>query len=179
MERQLLNYLPPFVQRFKEMSAIMNTEQQEFELTWQNAENTLADQFILTATINGVKRLEKIYDIVPKDSDTLEERRFVILSKKNEKPPYTMAALKNVLNALCGEDGYTLYLNTDEYELTVKLDINNEKNFESVVEMLNKILPANIVRNVSVFNTYDILSNYTHEQLAKFTHDEIRKGVLV
>ena len=178
MERKLLDYLPPFVQRFKEMAAVMNTEQPEFELAWQNAENTLADQFVTTATVIGIERWEKIYNIIPKANDTLEERRFVILSKMNEQPPYTLAALKNVLNALCGEDGYTLYMNTDEYALTVKLALNNEKNYTTVVDMLNRILPANIARNISMYNTYEILENYTHEQLAQYTHDEIRKDVL-
>lgn len=179
MERRLIDYLPPFIQRFKEMLRIMETEQNEFELTWQNAENALADQFVMTATINGVKRWEKIYEIIPKDTDTLEERRFVILSKMNEQPPYTMAALENVLTALCGEDGYTLFMNYNEYEMTVKLAVDNEKNFEAVVELLDKILPANIVRKVSLFNTYDMLSEFTHEQLARFTHDELRKSVLM
>lgn len=178
MERRLIDYLPPFVQRFKEMAAIMDTEQPEFELAWQNAENTLADQFVDTATINGIKRWEKIYDIVPKGNDTLEERRFVILSKMNEQPPYTLAALTNVLNALCGDDGYSLYMNTNKYEMTVKLALDNEKNFAAVVELLNRILPANIVRNVSVYNTYGVLYSYTHEQLSQFTHDEIRKNIL-
>lgn len=178
MERKLLDYLPPFVQKFKEMAAIMETEQPEFELAWQNAENTLADQFVITATINGIKRWEKIYGIVPKATDTLDERRFVILSKMNEQPPYTMAALENVLNALCGEDGYTLYMNYDAYELTVKLAVNNEKNFTAVVDLLDRLLPANIIRNVSMFNTYDMLSKFTYEQLEQFTYDEIRKNIL-
>lgn len=178
MERRLIDYLPPFVQRFKEMAAIMDTEQPEFELAWQNAENTLADQFVDTATINGIKRWEKIYDIIPKANDTLEERRFVILSKMNERPPYTLAALDNVLTALCGDDGYSLYMNYEKYELMVKLALDNEKNLETVVDLLNRILPANIVRNVSVYNTYAVLENYTHEELSRFTHDELRKDVL-
>ena len=178
MERRLIDYLPPFIQNFKEMAAIMETEQPEFELAWQNAENTLADQFVVTATINGLKRWEKIYGIIPKATDTLDERRFVILSKMNEQPPYTMAALENVLNALCGEDGYTIFMDNDAYELTVKLAVNNEKNFTAVVDLLDRILPANIVRNVSMFNTYAMLEGFTHEQLSQYTHDEIRKDVL-
>lgn len=178
MERKLIDYLPPFVQNFKEMSAIMDTEQPEFELAWQNAENTLADQFVTTATINGVKRFEKIYNIIPKATDTLEERRFVILSKKNEKPPYTMGALINVLNALCGEGGYTLYMNTNDYEVVVKLALGNEKNYATVVDLLDRILPANLVRKVSTYNTYMVLKNYTHGQLAQYTYEEVRSASL-
>ena len=178
MERRLIDYLPPFVQRFKEISEVMATEQKELEMAWENAEATLADQYVMTATINGIKRYEKIFGIVPKATDTLDERRFMVLSKMNEQPPYTLEALKNVLNALCGEDGYTLFLNMDEYELIVKLGINNEKNFDAVVDLLDRILPANIVRKISMFNTYSMLAVHTHEQLAAYTHDEIRKDVL-
>ena len=174
MERRMLDYLPPFIRNFKEMAAIMDTEQPEFELAWQNAENTLADQFVMTATINGIKRWEKIYGIIPKGTDTLDERRFVILSKMNEQPPYTMAALENVLDALCGKGGYSLHMNANDYELTVKLEMGNENNFAAVVELLNRILPANIVRNVSLYNTYDMLRSFTHGQLARYTHEEIR-----
>jgi hypothetical protein len=178
MERRLIDYLPPFVQNFKEMSAIMETEQPEFELAWQNAENTLADQFVTTATINGVKRWEKIYEIEPKATDTLDERRFVILTKMNEQPPYNMEALKNTLNALCGEDGYALLMNYSDYELTVKLALSNEHNFDAVIKLLARILPANILSRVSMYNTHEMLSKFTHEQLAQFTHDEIRKNIL-
>ena len=178
MERKLIDYLPPFVQNFKEVSAIMDAEQPEFETAWQNAEDALADQFIETATVNGIKRRESIFGITPKATDTLEERRFRVLSVMNDQPPYTMETLKATLNSLLGADGYTLKMNTDAYELTLKLATGNEVNYASVVEMLAKILPANIVRVVSMYNTYQIVSEYTHGQLAQFTHDNLRKDVL-
>ena len=178
MERRLIDYLPPFVQKFNEMTEIMGTEQKEFELAWNNAEATLDDQFVKTATVNGIKRYEKIFGIVPKATETLDERRFVVLSKMNERPPYTMEALGNVLTSLCGEDGYTLYLNKDKYELTVKLAIGNENNYSTVVDLLDRILPANLVRKISMYNTYSMLTDFTHGQLAAYTHDEIRKDVL-
>ena len=121
MERRLVEYLPPFIQNFKEMHEIMETEQKEFETAWESAENALADQAILTATINGIKRWEKIFGITPKATETLEERRFRVISKLNEQPPYTFEALKNFLNVLLGEGGYTLILKPEKYELTVKL----------------------------------------------------------
>lgn len=178
MERRLIDYLPPFIQKFKEMSAIMEMEQPEFDLVWQSAENALADQSIMTATINGIKRWEKIFGITAKADETLEERRFRIIAKLNERPPYTIEALRNLLNIQLGEEGYTLLLSADTYELTVKLAISNETNFETVVELLDRILPANIVRVITMDNTYRIVSVFTHEQLAKYTHDEIRKDVL-
>jgi uncharacterized protein YmfQ (DUF2313 family) len=178
MERRLIDYLPPFIQRFKEMSEIMETEQKEFESAWVNAENALADQAVITATINGIKRWEKIFGITAKATETLEERRFRIISKLNERPPYTYEALKNFLTVLLGENGYTLYLNADKYELTVKLATANNTNYATVVELLEKILPANLERVTSMYNTYQILTGYTHGQLAQYTHDELRKDVL-
>ena len=173
-----MDYLPPFMQEFKEIAAIMDAEQPEFELAWREAENALADQFILTATINGIKRYESIYDIVPKGTDTLEERRFKILTKKNDKPPYTLNSLRSTLNALCGENGYAIYMNYNEYELVVKLAISNTNNFTAVAELLEKVLPANIVRKVSMFNTHGMLSKLTHKQLAQYTQWQLRNEVI-
>lgn len=178
MERKLVEYLPSFIGRYKEMSAIMEAEQTEFELAWENAEMVLADQFVETATVNGVKRWEKIFHITPKATDTLEERRFRILSKMNEQPPYTLEALKKTLNIMLGEKGYTLYLDAEKHELTVRLALGNETNYTTVVELLDKILPANIARSISMFNTYQMLSTYTHGELAQYTYDEVRKEAL-
>ena len=176
MDRKLIDYLPTFSRDFREMKAIMQTEQPEFEMAWENAENLLADQFITTATINGVKRWEKIFELKPKITDTLEERRFAVLSKFNDRPPYTLDALKNILNALCGPEGYTLNMDYNSYTLSVKLEIGNESNYDTVLNLLETMLPANIVKRVTMFNTYQMLEGYTYEELEQYTYEQLYRG---
>ena len=177
MDRKLINYLPPFVQEYKEIKAIMDAEQISAESSWTDAENVLSDQFVQDATENGVSRYEKILKIVPKGTYTLDERKFNILARMNEQLPYTVKQLRSSLASLCGENGYTLKIDYDSYALTVKLALGNENNVEAVAQLLRKMIPANIMYTVMLFNTHSILNMYTHEQLSAYTHKEVREAI--
>ena len=156
----------------------MDAEQFVFEKGWTDAENVFDDQFIQNATENGVKRWEKILGITPKGTYTLDERKFNVLARMNEQLPYTMKQLHSSLTSLCGEEGYSLKLNADAYELTIKLALANENNIEAVEALLYKMLPANIMKNVGMFNTYLIVGGFTHEQLSSYTHKGVREEIL-
>ena len=178
MERKIIDYLPLCIQDFAEMTAIMDSEQVEIERLWGSSEDVLNDQFVVDATENGVKRWESILGLKPKATYTLDERKFNILARLNEQLPYTINALETMLTSLCGEGGYSLKIDNDKYTLLVKLSLLNEHNFEAVENLLDKIVPANIVKTVLTFNTHRILAGYTHEQLVSLTHKEIREEVL-
>ena len=178
MDRQLKDYLPIFIQEYAEIDATMNAEQLSVERTWTDAENVMHDQFVLEATENGVKRWESILSMKPKGTYTLDERRFNILVKFQEQLPYTVAALKAALTAICGEDGYFLRIDNDKYTLTVRLALYNENNVTAVSDLLNRMIPANLIISVTLFNTHNILSAYTHEYLSQYTHEEVREEVL-
>lgn len=178
MDRKLIDYLPPFIQQYKEIKTIMDAEQFTIEVMWNDTENVFADQFVQDATENGVSRYEKILGITPKGTYTLEERKFNILARMNEQLPYTMKQLHNSLASLVGEDGYTLKLDANSYKLTVKLALSNENNIEAVEQLLYKMLPANIKSVVAMFNTHIIVSALTHGQLATYTHKQLREDIL-
>ena len=85
----LLGYLPDVLKDTKEMQAIMAAEMPEIQALWQACEDVLNDQFIVEATENGVARREKMLGISPFATDTLDDRKFRILSRYNEQLPYT------------------------------------------------------------------------------------------
>ena len=174
----MIEYLPLFMREFAELKAIMNAEQVTVEKSWVDADNVFADQFVQDATEKGVARYEKILGIKPKATYTLEERKFNILARMNEQLPYTVDQLHSSLTSLCGEEGYTLTMDHATYTLVVKLALGNENNVEAVIELLDKMTPANIVKKVLMFNTHLLLSGYTHEQLAAFTHKQVREEVI-
>ena len=178
MDRKLIDYLPIYVQSFAEMKAIMEAEQVSIEGAWASVEDVMNDQFVTQTTENGVKRWESILGIVPKANFTLDERKFFILARLNEQLPYTKESLETALASLCGADGYTLKIDSDKYEMVVKLAIDNENNISAVVDLLDKMIPANIVKNVMLFNTNLILADFMHEQLAQYTHKQIREEIL-
>lgn len=173
-----MDYLPLFVQDYAEIKAIMDAEQVTVKKVWEDAENVLNDQFVVDATEYGVKRWESILKITPKATHTLDERKFYILARLNEQLPYTLETLKNMLSFLCGKDGYSLKLDANNYMLTVKLALSNEHNFETVENLIERVVPANLVRRVGMFNTYGIVGGLTHGQLSAYTHTEIRQEIL-
>lgn len=174
----LIDYLPTFIQGYYEIKVIMDSEQESFNEVWLNAENVLANQFAEDATEEGVLRYEKILGITPKGTSTLDERKFGILTKINGQLPYTMESVEKSLTSLCGADGYTMELDANNYKLHVKLDLSNESNFNAVCDMLNAMLPANIERNVILYNTNEQLSLYTYGELSAYTYDGLRKELI-
>lgn len=177
--RKLINYLPPFMQEYREMATIMETEQFEIDRLWLEAENALADQFLMEATVNGVKRWESMLGISPKDTDTLDERRFRILTKLNQELPYTLRKLEQVLINLCGVGGYFIEVNANEHHILVKLGVGNHNNYSEVENLLIKMIPANMTHQIELmYNTHIILGQFTHTQLSAYNHYHLRNEVV-
>ena len=177
-DRKLINYLPYFMQEYSEMQKIMETEQSEIDLLWNAVEDVFKDQCIQDATENGVSRWEYLLGISPKGTDTLDERKFRILTKLNAELPYTMGRLNQVLTNMCGADGYSLEVKAEEYQILVKLALTNENNYGEVVNILKKMVPANMTQYVQImYNKNTVLAQFTHEQLSAYTHEQLKREV--
>ena len=81
MERKLIDYLPYVIRDYAEFQGIMGSEQPEVEKAWNTTDDLLDNQFIPTAGNMGLSRWEKILGITPKGTDSLEDRRFRILTR--------------------------------------------------------------------------------------------------
>ena len=172
MERKIIDYLPDVVRGYDEFAGIAAGQQVEFEKAWDKADSLLADQFILTAGESGISRWEKILGIVPKGTDTLDDRRFRVLTRLNEELPYTLPKLREMLSNLCGGK-FTAELS--DYTLSVKLGLSAKSNYSDVVTLLDRVIPANILAEVSLlYNKYSMLHPYTHAQLKLHTHEGLR-----
>ena len=178
-ERFLIDYLPPYMREYMEIKAITGAEQPEIDALWSSMERIFADQFIMDATEYGVMRWENMLKISPKATDTLDERKFRILTRLNQELPYTLMRLKEALTTLCGADGFSIDLQADNYHIEVKLALGNHNNYQAVVDLLTKMIPANLTQYVQLmYNSHTMLSQFTHAQLATHTHEELRNEVL-
>ena len=178
----LIEYIPHIIRDVDEYKALLNDgEQPQITSLWGALENALNDQFIVDATENGVKRWEKILGIFPKGTATLDERKFTILARINEELPFTMNMLKSKLETLCGAEGegYTLSLNANQYRLIVKIALISVSKYQDVQELLNRIVPANMIIDLSIiYNRHSVLAAYKHSELAAYTHYQLRNEVL-
>ena len=179
-ERKLIDYIPPFLTNVKEYKAILvDGEEPEIVSAWRMIDATLNEQFIHDCTEEGVERWEKILGIVPKATFTLNERKFTILTKMNERVPFTITTLTEQLKSLCGEDGYLITLDNDHYMLKVQVALSAKNNFEDVKVLLQRVVPANLTIVLTLkYNQHKIFANHTHESLNSITHYQLRNEVL-
>lgn len=179
MDRKLIDYLPFVVREYAEFQGIAGSEQPEFERAWDSSDDLLDNQFISTAGNMGLSRWEAILEITPKGTDTLEDRRFRILTRINEELPYTLPQLRNILETLCGEGNYSADVEEGTYQLLVKIGLAAKNNFNDVEALLDRVVPQNlIVTLLQLYNTHTDLGKYTHAQLAAYNHDQLRNEVL-
>jgi hypothetical protein len=179
-EINLIEYLPGVLREIKEFKALSAAEYTEVIGLWEELENVLDDQFVNDSTLNGVKRWERILGIKALDTDILSDRKFRILTRLNEQLPYTYTKLEAQLNLLCGRDGYKLILDSSAYALTVKVALTAKKKYAEVGNLLNRIVPCNIVITLLLmYNQHNLLRQFTHAQLSQNTYNELREEVLV
>lgn len=177
MRKKLQDYLPPILLKTYEFPLLCETEQPEIDRLHDAADAVLDAQFLSTAGEYAIQRYEKIFGVVPQDTDTLDERRFKVLTRINTQLPFSVRRLRQQLETLCGADGYKLEL--DRYTLTVKVALTAKRNQQAVEELLADIVPANMVCTTSLlYNQHADLTRFTHAQLAALTHFAIREEVL-
>lgn len=177
-DRTLLEYLPPFMQEYLEIKHIMAAEQPEFEGFFAALDDGMNDKFISTATEKGIARWESIYKVTPKDTDTLEERRFRLQTKMNFSTPYTILKLKEALSIVCGAENFMVDLQPENYHIEIRLALTNLNNYQEVVELLKKMIPANLTQWVQImYNNNEIIGQFTHVELAAYTHKQIKERV--
>lgn len=178
-EVDILSYLPSTLHEIKEIIAVADVEKPVLEDLWQEIENTLNNQFVITANKSGAARYEKNLKLQAGESESIETRRFRILTRYQEQAPYTDKVLKQLFDSLLGEGQYVLERNVAEKWLKVRMELTVKRQFEAVEVMLERITPQNMVLTIELrYNQHSFIARYTHAQLAAFTHKQIREDVM-
>lgn len=143
-ERPLIGYLPDVLAVVREYRYLCLGEQAEIDALFRVYQSIMDDQYIMTATDNGLKRWEKMLRIIPSTDATLDDRRIAILAKLLSRLPYTWRRLLEILTDLLGVEGFAVDIDSDAYLLTCAL-INKPRNLVKIVaDLLREIVPANI-----------------------------------
>ncbi|KOY81268.1 DUF2313 domain-containing protein [Lysinibacillus macroides] len=178
-EVDIVQYWPPVLYDIKEMLAIAKAENPVLSALWDLIERTLDDQFVITTSKDGATRYEQMLHLHPADNDTIETRRFRILTRYQEQPPFTEEVLIRLLNSLLGDDSYELTINKADKTLDIKLELTVRNQFNAARDLLERIVPQNMELTVRLrYIQHSVLHDYRHIDLRPFTHDEIRNGVM-
>lgn len=144
MERKLINYLPYIVRGYAEFQGISESEQPEFETVWNSSDEVLNNQFIDTATNYGLSKWEKMLNIRPKGTDTLESRRIKIKAKLNTIIPYTFRTLLQKLEAISYNLPFEVTIKENSYLLQIFTEWDIQGQIDSLKSILDEMVPVNI-----------------------------------
>ena len=96
------DYLPKLYNKNIEMNNIIYSEEEEFEKNIKlNIINSFKDNFIKTATLNGIEKYERMLGIIPDTSKDIEYRRSQIIFILYSTIPYTYKRLTEILDSYC------------------------------------------------------------------------------
>ncbi|MDE5910260.1 MAG: YmfQ family protein [Lachnospiraceae bacterium] len=147
MNRQvdLLSYLPPFLQEFKENRETLNAENPEFILAWNGADRVLKNEFIETADEYGISRFERILKITPLKTDTLEIRRRRVMLRWFDRIPYTLRAFLEELSEICRDSDFSVVKEYLKYKIGITTDLEEAGQVEELDRLIEEMMPCNMV----------------------------------
>lgn len=160
----IIEHLPNFLQGVREYEEICKVEDIELE-NLQTKMNELLDEVIVnTANSYGLERYEKIYNIKNISND-IDVRRFNILSKINNRAPFTMKWLDNKLKQLVGENNYRVNIEYDNYKVIISIVYLFGDVGDTLQKDLRELLPANLIIQINLFSNCNLyLASIVHEK---------------
>lgn len=139
------DYLPKVLQNVVELKITNEDLDVELSLLDKFVKGVGTEPLIQEATKFGVEHWEKTLGITPKDSDSLEVRRFRVYNILISKLPYTVRWLRNKLIDLVGnETGFTLNVSNTDYTITITLSGLNTYLMTEIQKNLRDAVPSNM-----------------------------------
>ena len=185
----LLKHLPERWRSLKEVIAICDSDvkpvgdrvEHTLPHLWDCMDAELNNSFILPyedkdgADEYACYRWESILGIIAPDDMTLRDRQFNIYTKLYQSTPYTYNRLEDMLSEFVEPTNYTMTRDVSSKTIEVKISLKSRFMAESVAELLDRIVPADMILNVIIiYTTYNDISQYTHNELSVYTNDEIK-----
>jgi hypothetical protein len=153
-EINLIDYLPPFLQGYREMQAIMTAENPEFQAVSDEGQVVLDNTFILYCNEDGIARFERMLGIYPLPSDPLEARQSRVLTRWNDVVPYTLKSFLSKLASLQGNNNIQITIYNDQYKIKVVTHLEKQGQQDDLAYLFKTVLPCNLV--VESINILDV-----------------------
>lgn len=161
---KIIEYMPNFLQDVREFKIISNSEDEELEKLKIQIDNILKEVIVNTSKDYGLRRYEKIYNINVV-SDDIEVRRRNVLSKMNNKIPFSLKWLDNKLKQLVGEGNYKINIDYNNYKLIISVFYLFENIKDTLQKELIYLLPANLIIQMNLFSNCNLyLASIVHEK---------------
>lgn len=163
-------YLPDYLRDVRELRAIADAGTPVFSRLAAAQRQMLNDQFVSTAGESALRRYEQMLGISRAASDSLDDRRFKVLSKINNQLPYSMRWLRQKLDTLFGTGNYQIVRDVSTHKLAVEADVQFESVIVALYDDLRQSVPANLVLETYIASSHPFVE---YHACWMQTYDEI------
>ena len=158
----LKDMLPDWYDGILELEVVMNLQQENVDLIAKELRNVQSNQYISTANIQTIKIYENLLKINSNPNDSLDVRRFRVLTRLTGQKPYTFRYLQELLSSFSGPASLTMLYN--EYKLVATINFEQVGQLSEVEYLFRSIVPANIIYDIN--NTLNFNSKSTNQYLS-------------
>ena len=139
------DYVPSIYKDVTEMEVIVGVNDELLDNEEEILDDLENSQFIVNAPEHAVSEYEKLLNIYPLNTDSIEFRRIRIMNRLSMTPPFSLPYLREKLNTIIGVGKYNCYIDYDNYTLYVESSATNQSYVNETYVTINKLKPANIV----------------------------------
>ncbi len=140
---ELKSLLPEWYHNVLEMNVLMGIEQHLAEEFLNQLETLQSNQYVSTADSRTISLYEQMLKITPESTDTLETRRFRVLTRMTSQVPYTERYLQELLSSFGEPVKLTMFYN--EYRLLIEMNFEKAGQISELEYIFSSIVPANIL----------------------------------
>ena len=140
MQTLISNHYPPVIKQIEEIKQIALAEDIEFSKLNVSIDRVIRNMFILTADKTGIQKFEHLFGIIPKASQSLEERRAIILFQANRRK-MSLSELHTMLSGYL--PGVQFVIDKKKMKLVVTIGVD-AGNVEILRNTIDEILPLNV-----------------------------------
>jgi len=150
-DSNLVDYLPGILKEKFSFRLMMNAEDPEFRLLWQQADKVLGNLFIRTCDLSTLLRLERMFGIVSDPSVEADDfRRERLILRLNRQPPYTVNYLRRRLNEIIGSGNWDMDIDHADKTFLLTVALYDLAWHAETEKLLESILPANMVYTIII-----------------------------
>lgn len=108
---------------------------------------------ILTSQESGIARREEILGILPKATDSLEDRRIRVHLRWYNKEMYTERSLREKLDGALGTENYELTIDLEGKLVELKVSAASTSVYNSVKSLLEEVVPLDYLISVFMYSS--------------------------
>lgn len=143
----LKQYMPAYYDGIREMNELLNIEDNLFLEYSIEFDKVKANQFIMTADLDGIEIYERILGITATTGESLDFRRSRALNRWVDIVPYTHNALYSKIARLQGNENFQIIYDQEKYKITVITSLTIFGQVEELINTLDYMLPANLIKS--------------------------------